>query len=138
MDRENQRSALLRLLALALSDGNLQREEEIFLIQVAERYGVNRNELLQLFFQDGSQAMQIPHSAEDRFDHLIDLAMMMLMDQRMTDSERRLFRLLGTYLGFTTQTLERVLMVVREEMQQVPDWISLKQQLRRRLPMLVN
>jgi len=138
MDRENQRSALLRLLALALSDGNLQREEEIFLIQVAERYGVSRNELLQLFFQDSSQAMQIPHSTEDRFDHLIDLAMMMLMDQQMTDSERRLFRLLGTYLGFTPQTLERVLMVVREEMQQVPDLISLKQQLRRQLPMLAN
>ncbi len=138
MDRADRQSALLRLLALALSDGTLQNEEEIFLLEVAERYGLSKGEIFQVLLQKNVEAMKLPESIEDRFDHLVDLAVMMLMDQQMTNSEKRLFYLLGRYLGFSSQALERVVMVVREEMRQAIDLLSLKQHIRQMLPLLVN
>lgn len=138
MEEADRKSALLRLLALALSDGKITKQEEFLLIHIAEQYGIGREELFRIVFEQEAQPLHIPSSMADRLDHIVDLAVMLFMGDSKSVSAVRLFKLLGQYLGFSENALETILRVVQEEIASVKSTEELKKKMKQISTLLQN
>ncbi|MEO7992672.1 MAG: TerB family tellurite resistance protein [Chryseolinea sp.] len=98
MDNHQQKiSHLKALFHLATADGELSKSELVYIMNVAERLGINREEILNF---DGSEpALVLPDLQHTHYAIFHRLAIVIMIDNVASESEKRYCFNLGVKMG---------------------------------------
>lgn len=109
MDVQNyssQISQLINLLNCALSDGKFVESEKKFLIEIANRFGMDSNFIENIFHSEIEFNFEMPSAKEEKMQHLIDLVFMMMIDCKITNEEKSFCEEIAIRLGFSAKTID--------------------------------
>ena len=110
-------SLLTELIKLAKSDKAIREQEYRFIKVIADRLGINQDELDKLFHQH--IGFTPPISEFDRILQFHRLVLLMNVDREVHDKELRMIREMGIRMGLNPMATDKVL----DEMDKYPNKI---------------
>lgn len=102
------KSHIMNLLSLAFIDGRLDKSEENFLFQVAERWGLKPVEFQDILKNPAKVKFKPPQTSNERAVQLLDLVLMMMIDGRIRESELDLCKTLAPRLGYAPSVVDKL------------------------------
>ncbi len=109
LSRRMNRSHLKNLVALACSDGFLDRSELAILVEAAESIGVTRTDLDKLIAHGMEFRYLIPESYEDRETQLIQMLTLAIADGQFSRDEYNLCKMVAEKLDFSERELQLII-----------------------------
>lgn len=97
------------LLAIALADGMLDKNELDYLFKVSDKFYITPDEIQQLISGEHELEYERPTSKKERILKLHRMVEMMLLDGEADLKEYRICMSLGVALGFDEQRIESIL-----------------------------
>lgn len=94
------------LVMLARVDGTTEDTEKKLLNRIAERLSLTAEEVESICNDEDSYPMYAPVSKEERFERFIQLVQMVLVDEKVSDSEMHLITKYGVELGIDSHDIE--------------------------------
>ncbi|WP_027003166.1 TerB family tellurite resistance protein [Hugenholtzia roseola] len=104
--RKKQKSHIKNLLIIAAADGDINEDEQDFLLHVGERLGITREDYVSVLKYPEGVEFYPPSSDRERLDQLIDLVYMMLIDGEIDEDEVYKCRRFANALGFKAQVVD--------------------------------
>ncbi|HEX8562700.1 MAG TPA: hypothetical protein VF676_06950 [Flavobacterium sp.] len=102
------KSHFLRLYKMALADDNFGVLELQMLYHFAEERGVPKEELDKLLLHPTGNDAAIPEELSKRIEYLYDLAVMILIDNIITEDERNTLKKYCRKFGFLDENVEEL------------------------------
>lgn len=96
---ENNKSHLKNLIAVAMSDGNMDGNEAKALFAVATRLGIDEINIRHLVANHNDIKFVLPKDRKDRIQQFWDLIMIILADGKIEDREMVVFEQFAMKLG---------------------------------------
>ena len=103
------------MLALALADGKLEKNECAAIAAVASRENVPVEEVEKMLEGKDNVHFTIPQSDEDKAQHLKDLCVLMMVDGNITEKELELCRAVAENYGYRPEVIDALVMSIIEE-----------------------
>lgn len=99
-EKKQVKSHIRQLVRLALSDGNLHKDELKFIKKIGKENGLGKNEIQSIVDNPLSVDVFIPKDKKERFDQIFDLCFMIMKDGEINDAEVDFCADLANRLGF--------------------------------------
>jgi hypothetical protein len=93
-------SHIKNLIEVALSDGNIDEEEMVLLLNLAKSLDITQEEIYQIRINPGKVNFHPPYRARERFNQIYDLVCMMMVDGEINKNELKLCKDLALKLGY--------------------------------------
>jgi uncharacterized tellurite resistance protein B-like protein len=87
-------------------DGTISNSELDLLHKEGRKFGLTDPEIDKLIREESQDHYHPPYSLSDKFDQLYNIAEMVLADEVVTDSERKLMRRYAVSAGFSDNVIE--------------------------------
>jgi len=97
------------LVAVAYSDGFLDREEKKFLKERADDYGLNHDEVENIINKAEKLKFVVPINSEEKEDQLADIVYMAMIDGEVHEKEYELCLSIAAKLEFKKKELDHVI-----------------------------
>ena len=110
INREN----FLRLLQVAMIDGEITESEHKLLHKEGRKFGLTDPEIDQLIKSETAHNYHPPYSLKDKFEELYNIAGMILADEVVADSEMKMLRHYAISAGFSDDVVEGLLTILIE------------------------
>jgi uncharacterized tellurite resistance protein B-like protein len=94
------------LIQVAKIDGKISQSEMDLLHQQGKKFGLTDPEVDILIKSDFQQHYDPPYSLQDKFDQLYNIAEMVLSDEEISDSEKRLVKRYAIAAGFQDKHID--------------------------------
>lgn len=101
------KSHFLRLYQIAFSDDNFDILEMQMLYKFAEKRGIAKEDLNQILLNPSHQTL-IPETLELRIEYLYDLALMICVDNKITEDEINTLRKYCSKFGFLDENVNSI------------------------------
>jgi uncharacterized tellurite resistance protein B-like protein len=98
-------SAIVRV---ALADGNINQEEQLFLDRLAQNLEISDAEYHEILENPLKYPINPPYFRTERLERLYDLARMVHLDHHLGDKQDLVLRKLGLALGFTPENVNYI------------------------------
>ncbi|MFM9826837.1 TerB family tellurite resistance protein [Flavobacterium sp.] len=98
-------SAIARV---ALADGNINKEEQLFLDKLAQNLDISNSEYQEIIDNPLKYPINPPYLRTERLERLFDLARMVHLDHHLGDKQDKLLKKLGLALGFTPENVNYI------------------------------
>ena len=108
----NKKNQMLLLLKLAQEDNVLDLREETFIIDIALKMGLNRQDIDNLKDNPDKVQVSIPKSEKERMTTLYHLLFLMRIDGKVTREEKDLCVKLGFRLGINPFLVEELISIM--------------------------
>ncbi len=97
------------LVAVAFSDGFLDKEEKDFLMERADDYGLNHDEVEKIINKAAKLKFVVPLNFEEKEDQLADIVYMAMIDGVVHEKEYELCLSIAEKLEFHKKDLDHVI-----------------------------
>jgi len=104
--------AFIHLVQISRVDGEIGKEEFELLHKEGKKFGLTDPEIDKIISSEKDHHYHPPYSLEEKFEHLYNLAEMILADDEVTDSETRMIRKFAIEAGFIYEKIDPVLEVL--------------------------
>jgi uncharacterized tellurite resistance protein B-like protein len=108
-------SHVKNLIEVALSDGNIDEEEIVLLLNLAQSLGITQQEIYQIRINPGKVAFTPPFHSKDRFNQIYDLVCMMMVDGQIDENELKLCKDLALKLGYMPLIVEDFIKLITRD-----------------------
>lgn len=113
-DKKKRLSHIKNLIALAASDGEIDKNELDLIFKIGARVGLSNDELSRIIERPDSISFKIPDSFGDRIEQLHDMVLIMMIDGELHENEITLCKLIAIRLGFKHQIIDKMVYDVIE------------------------
>jgi len=107
-DKKKRLSHIKNLVALAASDGEIDKNELDLILRIGAQVGLTREELLRIIQRPQSISFRAPDSFRERIEQLYDMVLIMMIDGEIHENEVALCKLTAIRLGFKHQVIEKI------------------------------
>lgn len=108
INREN----FLRLVQVAMIDGQIKESEHKLLHKEGRKFGLTDPEIDQLIQTETANNYHPPYSLKEKFEELYTIAEMILADEVVTESEKNMIRHYAISAGFSDEVIEGLLSIL--------------------------
>ncbi|WP_321827222.1 tellurite resistance TerB family protein [Maribacter dokdonensis] len=109
-DKKKRKSHFKNLLAVAMADGNLDNIEFDYIMQLADKCYMSRDEVKRVLDFPEAITFHPPKTNRERFDQMYDLVTVMLIDGRIDDREMQLCKVFAMKLGFKPAIVDKLVL----------------------------
>jgi uncharacterized tellurite resistance protein B-like protein len=114
-DKKKRLSHIKNLIALAASDGEIDKNELDLIFKIGARVGLSNDELSRIIERPDSISFKIPDSFGDRIEQLHDMVLIMMIDGELHENEITLCKLIAIKLGFKHQIIDKMVSDIIEQ-----------------------
>jgi hypothetical protein len=90
----------LNLIQVSRTDGQIAPAELDLLYKEGRKFGLTDPEIEKMIANESTHTYDAPYSLQDKFEHLYNVAVMILADEEITEKERKLLRRFAIEAGF--------------------------------------
>ncbi len=98
------------LYLTAMADRKLVKEENTFLVQVAQQLGISSREAADIMMRGDNLDLKIPMDETERLSQLEDIVMMMMVDGKIHEKEYELCLRYARAIGKGKNLLDEIIM----------------------------
>lgn len=99
----------LHLVQVAKIDGRVKESELQLLHKEGKKFGLTDPEIDQLIDTEEAHNYHPPYSLNDKFEQLYNIAVMIMADDVISESEKKLIRRYAIAAGFDDKTIEKLM-----------------------------
>lgn len=99
----------LHLVQVSRADGRINPEELELLHKEGKKFGLTDPEIDTIIEQEAKHHYDPPYSLHDKFEHLFNVAEMVLADEVVTEGEKKLLKRFAIEAGFSDKTIARLI-----------------------------
>ena len=114
------------LISLAQVDGRVADREKNFIVNIGRANGMQTDEVLKLFTQNHDVIVPKDLTADQKFQYILNLVLLMKIDERMYKDEIVFCSKIATRLGYDQQVMFELIMHVKATTMTVAEVESLK------------
>jgi uncharacterized tellurite resistance protein B-like protein len=96
----------ISLIQVSKTDGKIASAELEMLHKEGKKFGLTDPEIENLIQAEGTHSYHAPYSLHDKFEHLYNVAVMILADDVVTESEKRLLKKFAIEAGFEDKAID--------------------------------
>jgi len=104
----------IHLVQVAEIDGKIDQTEMDFLHREGRKFGLTDPEVDTLIDKEKDYHYTPPYSLHDKFEELYQIALLILADDVVTESERRMIRRYAIAAGFSNDAIEGLVEILLE------------------------
>jgi len=127
------KNSFIHLVQISKTDGKIQKDELELLHKEGRKFGLTDPEIDKLIHSEKEHHYTPPYSLEEKFDHLYNLAEMILADDVIKDNEMKMIKKFAIEAGFEYSKIEELLKVIfegiRDDMEEEQLFIRFKKHL---------
>jgi len=123
--RRVNKQAFVHLIQVSKVDGKLNPEEHALLHKEGKKFGLTDPEIDKLILSEGSSHYHPPYSLAEKFEHLYNMAEMILADDVVDEKERRMIKKFAIEAGFNESQLSGLAEILIEGIRDNTDEESL-------------
>lgn len=109
------REHYLHLIQISRADGKISSNELDLLHKEGKKFGLTDPEIDQLIKAEALNQYLPPYSLDEKFEHLYNVAQMILADSVVSDGERKLIRKFAIEAGFEDKAIDKLLKILLED-----------------------
>jgi len=109
-DKKKRKSHFKNLLAVAMADGNLDNVEFEYIMRLAEKCYMSRDEVKRVLDHPEAISFYPPKTNRERFDQMYNLVTVMLVDGTIDDREIQLCKVFAMRLGFKPALVDKLIL----------------------------
>jgi hypothetical protein len=102
----------VHLVQVAKIDGTVKGSELELLHKEGKKFGLTDPEIDHLINSEEPHSYSPPYSLADKFEQLYNIAVMILADDVVTESEKRMIKRYAIAAGFDDQTIEKLIVLL--------------------------
>ena len=99
----------IHLIQVSKVDGKISSTEMEMLHKEGRKFGLTDPEIDELIVSEVQNNYHPPYSLKDKFDHLYNVAGMILADEVVTDSEKKMIKRFAIEAGFRDDVIEKLI-----------------------------
>lgn len=99
----------ITLIQVSKTDGKIAPAELEMLNKEGKKFGLTEPEIEKLIASEGSHAYHAPYSLHDKFEHMYNVAVMILADEEVTENERKMLRKFAIEAGFQDEAIDKLI-----------------------------
>jgi hypothetical protein len=115
------REHYLHLVRVAKIDGKIKESELELLHKEGRRFGLTDPEIDHLIESEAANDYHPPYSLKDKFEELYNITTMILADEIVTESEKRMIRHYSIVAGFSDEVIDGLLDLLLDGVQKGVD-----------------
>jgi hypothetical protein len=108
------RDHFIHLIQVSKTDGTVSKEELELLHKEGKKFGLTDPEIDELIKSENHHHYQPPYSVDEKFEHLYNIAEIILADDVVTESEMKMIRRFAIEAGFGDKIIDDLLNLVIE------------------------
>jgi hypothetical protein len=108
------RDHFIHLIQVSKTDGAVSKEELEMLHKEGKKFGLTDPEIDELIKSENNHHYQPPYSVDEKFEHLYNIAEIILADDVVTDSEMKMIRRFAIEAGFGDKIIDDLLKLLIE------------------------
>ena len=114
MNRNIAKSRLLDLYKITIADGNIDKKEYHFLIDIAKIIGLTVDDALDILNGEINFEIEKPKSINDRMQHLFQMLFLMKIDGNIDKSEVETIKNISLHLGLNLLMTNELIETIRK------------------------
>lgn len=99
----------LHLIQVSKADGKINEGELELLHKEGRKFGLTDPEIDRFIEQESRHNYNPPYLLHEKFEHLYNVAEMILADENITEGERKLLKRFAIEAGFSDKTIEKLI-----------------------------
>lgn len=107
----------LHLIQISRVDGKINPDELELLHKEGRKFGLTDPEIDELIKSESQNHYNPPYSLDEKFEHLYNIAQMIMADSVITDSERKLIRKFAIEAGFQDNVIDKLIGILLDGVQ---------------------
>jgi len=108
------KEAFIHLVQISRTDKTVSREEFTLLHKEGRKFGLTDPEIDSLIHAQRGHHYHPPYSLDEKFEHLFQVAQMILADEVVKESELKMIRKFAIEAGFSDKTIEKLIELLFE------------------------
>jgi hypothetical protein len=104
----------ITLIQVSKTDGSIAPVEMEMLHKEGKKFGLTDPEIDKLIQSESQQDYQAPYSLHEKFEHLYNVAVMILADEEVTDNEKKMLRRFSIEAGFSDSVIDKIIDLLLE------------------------
>jgi uncharacterized tellurite resistance protein B-like protein len=126
------KSAFIHLVQVSRVDGKIGKEEYEVLHKEGKKFGLTDPEIDKIIKSEKEHHYEAPYSLDEKFDHLYNIAEIIVADDVITECEKRMIRRFAIEAGFDLNKIEEITDFVIEGVRNNVDEAALLKQFRKK------
>jgi uncharacterized tellurite resistance protein B-like protein len=106
------REAFIYLVQVSRVDGRINKDELALLHKEGRKFGLTDPEIEKLIHSERDHHYQPPYSLEEKFEHLYNIAEMILADEVVTEKEEKMIKRFVIEAGFEYSKIDALISLV--------------------------
>ena len=127
------KEAFIHLVQVSKTDGKIQQQELELLHKEGKKFGLTDPEIDKLIHSEKTHNYHPPYSLDDKFEQLYNVAEMILADDMVKESEKKMFKRFAIEAGFSDKAIEILLELLLEGVRKGEDEEKLLHQFKKKL-----
>jgi uncharacterized tellurite resistance protein B-like protein len=108
------KEAFINLVQVSKTDGKINKEEMELLHKEGKKFGLTDPEIDKLIHSERNHSYHPPYSLDEKFEHLHNIAEMILADDVLQEKEIRMIRRFAIEAGFRDDVIDKLLDLLLE------------------------
>ena len=108
------KEAFIHLVRVSKTDGKINKEELDLLHKEGKKFGLTDPEIDKLIHSEKGHDYIPPYSLEEKFDHLFNIAEMILADEVVKEKEMKMIRRFAIEAGFENSKIDSIISLLLE------------------------
>ena len=123
----------INLIQVSKTDGKISHEELGMLYKEGVKFGLTDPEIEKLIESESNHVYHAPYSLQDKFEHMYNVAVMILADEVITENEKKLLKRFAIEAGFQDNVIDDLIELLFEGIKKNESEESLLSRFRERL-----
>lgn len=103
------KNAFIHLVQISMADGKIDKEELKVLHKEGKKFGLTDPEIDALIESEKDHHYHVPYSLEEKFEHLFSIAEVILADEVVKETEKKMFRRFAIEAGFKDSKIDGII-----------------------------
>ncbi len=108
------KEAFIHLVQISKTDGRINKDELELLHKEGKKFGLTDPEIDKLIESERTHNYHAPYSLEDKFEHLYNVAEMILADDKIKEEEIKMIRRFAIEAGFNDKKIDDLIEILFE------------------------
>jgi uncharacterized tellurite resistance protein B-like protein len=108
------KEAFIHLVQISKTDGRINKDELELLHKEGKKFGLTDPEIDKLIESERTHNYHAPYSLEDKFEHLYNVAEMILADDKIKEEEIKMIRRFAIEAGFNDSKIDALIEILFE------------------------
>jgi len=106
------KDAFIHLVQVSRTDGKIHKDELDLLHREGKKFGLTDPEIDKLINSEKDHHYTPPYTLEDKFEHLLNIAEMILADEVVSEKETKMIKRFAIEAGFNDSKIEGIIEIL--------------------------